>query len=180
MTRFLHGLSATAIWILFAASGGALIYANTLAIEEGILNRFLWESSRFQGAVVGGVVVLLALLNLVTLTRRCPRMRFISFESEDGTVSISVNAVRDFIRKLGEEFSAVISLEPKLSAHKKGINIDLGVKVESGSRIPELSHILQNRVRESIRNGLGITEVDEIKVRIQEIVGAPPPARDYE
>lgn len=178
MTRFLHGLSAAVIWILFAASGGALIYANTLAVDDGILGRFLWQGNRFQGSIIGGIAVLLALLNLVTLTRRRPCMRFISFQSEDGTVSISVNAVRDFIRKLGEEFSAVISLEPKLSAHKKDINIDLDVKVESGSRIPELSHILQNRVRESIRNGLGITEVNEIKVRIQEIVGAPPPARN--
>jgi uncharacterized alkaline shock family protein YloU len=177
MTRFLHGLSALVIWILFAAAGGALIYANTLVVDDGVLGRFLLEGNRFQGSVIGGIVVLLALLHLVTLTRRRPRMRFISFESDEGTVSISVNAVRDFIRKLGEEFSAVISLEPKLREERKKINIDLDVKVESGSRIPELSHILQNRVRESVRNGLGITEVNEIKVRIQEIIGAPPPAQ---
>lgn len=174
MTRFLHKLSGFLIWVLCVAMGGALIYANGLGVEENVLGLFYLADARFNGSVSGGILVLLALLYLVTLTRRRPKAKFISFDSDDGSVSISVNAVRDFIRKLGDEFSAVLSMEPKIRAEKDLISIDLDVKIQAGTRIPELSQILQNRVRESIRNGLGISEVREIKVRVQEIVGAPP------
>jgi uncharacterized alkaline shock family protein YloU len=122
------------------------------------------------------VLILLCLIYLVTFGKRRRKVKFISFESEDGAVSVSVNAVRDFIRKLGDEFDAVISMEPKIRAEKDMMSIDLDVKIQSGSRIPELSQIIQTRIRESVRDGLGIAEVREIKVRVQEIVGAPPPS----
>jgi uncharacterized alkaline shock family protein YloU len=179
MTRFLHLLSGLIVWTLFAVSGGALIYANGFQVEEGLLGLFRSQGSALQAMEVGGVMVLLVLLHLSTFAPRRPKVKFISFDSDDGAVSISVNAVRDFIRKLGDEFGAVISLDPKIRAEKDLINIDLDVKIQTGTRIPELSHILQNRVRESIRDGLGIAEVREIKVRIQEIVGAPPASHTH-
>ena len=124
------------------------------------------------------VLILIVVTYLATFGSASPRKRFISFESDNGEVSISINAVRDFIRKLGDEFSSVINMNPQIRYEKKLICIDLNVKVQTGSRIPELSRMLQDRVRESIRDGLGITEVREIKVKVQEIVGAPLPSAD--
>lgn len=177
MTRILHTTAGFIIWLLFAAIGGALIYANGLQVETGLLGVFYRPGRPVQAIGFGGIMLLLALLYLVTLAPRRPAMRYISFDSEGGNVSISNGAVRDFIRKVGEEFSAVTSMEPRLRADKNLISIDLDVKIQAGSRIPELSRMLQERIRESIRDGLGIAEVREIKVRIQEIVGSPPPAR---
>jgi len=173
MTRFLHVLSEVFIWFLFAAIGGALIYANGLRVEEGILGAFYLHERWYEAMGAGGIMVLLALLYLVTFGPRRPKMRYISFDSGDGSVSISVNAVRDYIRKLSGEFSAVVSIDPKIRAEKDSISIDLDVKLVAGARIPELSQALQSRVRESLRDGLGIDEVHEVKVRVQEIVGEP-------
>jgi uncharacterized alkaline shock family protein YloU len=177
MTRVLHVTAGFIIWLLFTAIGGALVYANGLKVETGLLGVFYQPGSIIQAMGYGGVMLLLALLYLVTLAPRRQPMRYISFDSEGGNVSISNGAVRDFIRKVGEEFGAVISMEPRLRADKNLISIDLDVKIQAGTRIPELSQMLQERVRESIRDGLGIAEVREIKVRIQEIVGSPPPSR---
>ena len=107
-------------------------------------------------------------------------MRTISFDSEGGTVSISVNAVCDFISKLGDEFESVKSIDPKVHSEKEMVSIDLNLKVRTGTRIPELSAQLQTRVRESVRDGLGIVDVREIKVNITEIVGNPPPPIESE
>lgn len=177
MTRFLHVLSGAVIWFLFAAIGGALIYANGLRVEEGILGLFYFSERWYEAMGAGGIVVLLSLLHLVTFGPRRPRVRYLSFDSGDGSVSISVNAVRDFIRKLGDEFGAVVGIDPKIRAEKDAISIDLDVKIQTGTRIPEFSQMLQNRVREGIRDSLGIAEVREVKVRIQEIVGLPRPSR---
>ncbi len=177
MTRLLHAMAGFIIWLLFTAVGGAVIYAN--GFNTNLRDRvFAFVQDAPLYGVVGGLIfVLLALLYLVTLAPRRPPVRYISFDSEGGDISISNGAVRDFIRKVGEEFGAVISLEPRLRSDKGLISIDLDVKIQAGTRIPELSQMLQDRIRESIRDGLGIAEVREIKVRVQEIVGSPPPSR---
>ena len=177
MTKFLHILSGLDIWFLFAALGGALIYANGLRVQEGVLGMFYLHERWYEAMGAGGIMVLLSLLNLVTFGPRRPKMRYISFDSGNGTVSISVNAVRDYIRKLSGEFSTVVNIDPKIRAVKDSISIDLNVNLVAGARIPELSQALQARVRESLRDGLGIDEVQEIKVRVQEITGAPAQPR---
>ncbi len=179
MTRFLHVLSGIVIWFLFAAAGGALIYANGLRVDEGqsILRLFYFGENWLQAMGVGGIIVLLSLLYLVTFGPRRPKARYISFDSGNGSVSISVNAVREYIRKLSGEFSAVVSIDPKIRPEKDSISIDLNVNLVAGARIPELSQALQMRVRESLRDGLGIDDVKEVKVLVQEITVEPRSSR---
>jgi len=177
MTRLLHRMAGFIIWLLFTVIGGALVYANgfNTDLRDNVFASV--QDAPLYGVVGGLVFVLLGLLYLVTLTPRRPAVRYISFDSEAGDISISNGAVRDFIRKVGEEFGAVINLEPQLRSDKGLISIDLDVKIQAGTRIPELSQMLQDRIRESVRDGLGIAEVREIKVRVQEIIGSPPPSR---
>jgi uncharacterized alkaline shock family protein YloU len=175
MKRLLHGLTGLLILLLPVLCGGVMIYANAFNTE---FRDFLFqalESSPIIGVAFGLVMILIWLSYLGSFGPARPKSRYISFDSEEGGVSISINAVRDFIRKLGDEFGAVISLDPKICTDRDLLRVDLDVRIQTGTRIPELSLLLQNRVRESIREGLGIVEVSEIKVRVQEIVGAPPP-----
>ena len=178
MIRFLHVLSGAVIWVVFAAIGGALVYdANGLRTGADILGDIYARENWLQALCLGGFMVSLAMLYLVTFAPRRTKTRYLSFDSGDGSVSISVNAVRDFIRKLGDEFGAVVGIDPKIRTDKDSISIDLDVKIQTGARIPEFSQMLQNRIREGMHDSLGIAEVKEIKVRIQEIVGTPRPPR---
>lgn len=170
MKKFLHGLSGALLMLFAFAFGGVLFLSRFISP----LSDQLFEYFPVYGSAAGGIFLILCLVYAGTFGKRTPRVKFISFSSEDGDVCISVNAVRDFIRKIADEFTLVSRMEPSIRSEKELISIDLDVKVQTGSRIPELSQMLQSRVRESIRDGLGIEEVSEIKVRIQEIVGAPP------
>lgn len=176
MKKFLHGFLRMLVWTLFALEGGALFYTNLFKDREGPLRHFYIQDASFIAMVSGCMMLLIVFLYLGTYSSKT-KVKQLSFDSEDGAVSINVSAVSDFIRKLGDEFGAVISLEPRIRSEKDLISIDLDVKIQTGTRIPELSQLLQDRVRESIRDGLGIVEVREIKVHIREIVGAPPPSQ---
>lgn len=176
MTKFLHGLSGFLIWFLFAALGVALIHANIPGVTQTAFDFIPLRS--LDAAAIGGILILLCILYVVTLAPRRPKVRYLSFESAEGGVSISVNAVRDYIRKLSGEFGAVVSIDPKILAEKDSLRIDLNVNLVAGARIPELSQALQSRVRESLRDGLGIEEISEIKVRVQEITGDPRSVRN--
>jgi len=176
MKRLLHTLTGLLVFLAPLVWGALLIYGNgaNTDFRDFLFNTM--ETSPVAGVAAGLILVLIAVVYVSTFGPPSPRNRFISFESDNGEVSISVSAVRDFIRKLGDEFSAVVSMDPQIRYEKKLICIDLNVKVQTGSRVPELSQMLQDRVRESIRDGLGIVEVREIKVKVQEIVGAPLPS----
>ena len=176
MKRFLHLLSGFVIWVVFVGIGGALIYANAFGVQNGFLGEFYSSDNSFQAPVMGGIIVLFALLRVATIAPRRKKTRSISFDTEGGSVSISVTAVCDFIKKLGDEFEAIKSIDPKVRSEKDMVSFDLNLKVRAGARIPELSTRLQSRVREGIREGLGIVDVREIKVNIAEIVGNPPPS----
>jgi uncharacterized alkaline shock family protein YloU len=176
MTKFLHVLSGLVIWFLFSTLGVALIHANIPGVTKSLFD-ILPPLQSFKMTGVGGVIILISMLYLITFGPRRQKVRYISFDSDNGAVSISVSAVRDFIRKLGDEFGAVVGIDPKIRAEKDAISVDLDVKVQTGVRIPEFSQALQNRVREGMQDSLGIIEVKEVKVRIQEIVGTPRPPR---
>jgi len=175
MKKFLHRLTGLVIVLLPLVGGGLIIYGNgfNTSLRDTVCE-FI-QRSPMIGIAIGLVLLLIGLVYLGTFGRPRPRLRTISFESEGGTVSISVNAVCDFIRKLASEFEAVKDIDPKLRAEKDMVSIDLNLKVRTGTRVPELSTLLQERVRESIRDGLGIVDIREIKVNISEIVGKPPP-----
>ncbi len=177
MKKFLHVLTGLFVLLTSLLWGGLLVYAN--AFNNGFRD-FIFETmqnSPVLGVILGLLLILIFFIYLGTFGPARPRMKTLSFDSESGAVSISMNAVSDFIQKLGDEFGAVISLSPRIRSEKGFISIDLDVKIQTGTRIPELSQLLQDRVRESVRDGLGIVDIREIRVHIHEIVGAPPPSQ---
>lgn len=98
---------------------------------------------------------------------------FINFQSDDGSVGISTKAIQDFIERVGKEFAAIKSIQSELTQKKGTLDIAVSVKVRSGSKIPELSQMLQQRIRESVRESLGLEEIGNITIKVQEIVGEP-------
>lgn len=174
MKKVLHALSGALLFLTPLVWGSLLVYGNGYDTD---FRDFLFKQVTFNpiyGVVLGLVLLVLILIYLGTFGRSRKNNRFVSFESDSGSVSVSVNAVRDFVRKIGDEFGAVVSLDPRVYPDRNMISIDLNVKIQTGTKLPELSGLLQGRVRECIRDGLGITDVREITVKVQEIVGVPP------
>ena len=174
--RLLHILSGAIIWLLFSAMGVALVHANIPGVTRNAFD-FMPPLQSWKAAGLGGLIILISMLYLVTFSPRRAKMRYISYDSGEGSVSVSDNAVREYISKLSGEFSNVVSIDPKIKSERDGLSIDLHVELVAGSRIPELSQALQSRVRETLRNGLGIADIKEVKVRVQEIVGEASPSR---
>lgn len=103
---------------------------------------------------------------------------FIDFQSDGGSVGISTKAIQDFIERVGKEFAAVKSIESSLIQDKGSLDIAMSVKVLAGNKIPELSQVLQQRVRESVRESLGLDEIRNITIQVQEIIGDPAKASE--
>jgi len=67
----------------------------------------------------------------------------------------------------------VLTIHPVITVKGGGVIVRVDVRVKSGTHVPELCRMLQTRVRESIREQLGLDSVREVRVNVREIVGSP-------
>lgn len=171
MNRRSGNLGNLLMTLLLLVIGGGLIYGNMVNREVGKIIADLLIMP-WVGAALGTVLVLSVVLRWVGGFKKS-KDAFINFHSDDGSVGISTKAICDFIERIGKEFSAIRSIDSKLISGKGSVDVVLSVKVMSGNKIPELSHVLQQRVRESVRESLGLEEIRNITIRVQEIVGEP-------
>ncbi|MFC1467793.1 alkaline shock response membrane anchor protein AmaP [Verrucomicrobiota bacterium] len=174
MKKFLHAVSEFVLCLLALVAGGILVYVHGYNFElRDALCEFVHQNP-YVASGIGGILILLVIGFLYTLG--CPKRgpSFVSFDTADGTVSISRNAISDFVRKLGDEFAAVVSLDPVVTANRRHqLSLVLNMTVRAGTRVPELSKLLQERVKESLRDDLGFVDVKKVSVKVQKIIGNP-------
>lgn len=171
--RFLHAVFGLVLYVFVIVAAAFIINAS--------LDGEIWRQSiealsglpRF--VALSGAVAALLVVVLYALTGVAPRKKeeFIQFENEGGTVRISIKAVRDFMMRVGDEFAAVLSMSPRISAPSGSIDIELDLRVKSGTHIPELCKMIQDRVRDSVKDTLGVQDIRGIRINVREIVATP-------
>ena len=122
------------------------------------------------GASLGALMLFSVLMRWLGLLSRS-REKFVDYDSGKGSVGISTRAIRDFVERVGSDFAAVKGIESRLSPSRKGIDLSLKVKVQAGTRIPELSELMQQQIREQLQESLGLEKIGRIAIHVQEIVG---------
>ena len=168
---FLLGLMAMGCWVFYTSLFDE-------ALNAAMYNQV--RSTPFYGAAIGLFLILSVVLRFAARREGRAKDAFINFHSDDGSVGISTRAVCDFIERIGKEFAAIKSIDSKLIRRKDFVDIALGVKVLSGNKIPELSQVLQQRIRDGVRESLGLEEIRNITIKVREIVGAPAMPNDSE
>ena len=162
--------------VLFILALVAATFFVTAAISSNLWkNTFqALEDNKLPALAAGLLLFLLVLLYSYTGSYRADYERYITFEGEGGSVRVSRRAVRDFLSGIAAEFSTIEKLESELTMRRENIDVELHVAVRPGCHIPELSRMLQERVRTTMRVSLGITQVGNVDVLVQEIAGTVP------
>lgn len=125
---------------------------------------------RIDAIWVGLATLAFALLFGLTGIRLKPAARFLRLEGENGPVNISTQAIADYVLKTGSEFPMIVKMKPVITAGRRSIDVLIELRVKAGPKIQETCERLQQRIRESIRNELGITQIRRVEVSIREII----------
>lgn len=128
---------------------------------------------------LGVAVLTVTLVYLCSFRGAGKKKVYLKFATEAGTVQVNLAAAANYLSKLKKEFAAVVSLHPVLKLKGRGVDVTLKTGIKSGTRIPELSSMLQRRARECLSEDLGLQDLSDIKIVIQEISG-PPPVHEHD
>ena len=166
--KTLHTLMGVLVFVVLAVAGIVLVRAAWGTADWDALSGTV-AKGRFIGMGAGVALVCVAVLFVLTAIPVKKRERFLSFENESGRVSISTEAICEYLLKLAGEFPSIIRMRPKVVPAKSAIDIIVDVRIKAGPQIHEVCEVLQNRIRESMASGLGISEVRRVEVSVREI-----------
>ncbi len=179
MKRALH-ITLGLVIILVLIGQGVMLIHMAYSPESWVDHIDLLRRERGWGMLAGIGLIGLVIVYLATAIRSLPKEgdQYLAFSSEGATVSILVRAVSEFIGKIGDEFAAIVSMKTTVIPRGRSIDIELDLRIKAGTQIPELCQLLQERVRESVKTNLGLSEIKQIRVQVKDIVGDAPPANE--
>jgi hypothetical protein len=168
--KWAHRLLGLILLVLIA---GVLFRILLPAFQGGETWRFFLDGiAADRGNVIILCLALLLGLVVYVLTGLSggARSHYLSYESEQGNISISLKALQDFLGHLKGEFPSILSLVPRVTAQDEALDVVLEVRIKAGAPIPEISRMLQERARSLIQEKIGISDIRDVEVKVEEIV----------
>lgn len=165
----LHRLFGFVVFVVLLGQGLILFFL-ALSSEGWAHFTALLTERRSSGACAGIALACLALLLALTGIRKKKRAKFWYYDSEKGRVSISTDAIAEYVAKLASEFPSVMKMRPVVIPTKDALDIVVSIEIKAGPQIHEACELLQDRIRESVTTGLGISKVRRVEVSVGEIL----------
>lgn len=129
------------------------------------------QNARIAFASTGIGLVLIALLFAQATSERREREKTIAFNNPSGQVTITLFAVEDLIRKIGQQLPQIKEVRPDVIATKKrGLQVRIRLILKSATNIPQFTAHFQELVRNSMQEALGIDEEITVKIHIAKIL----------
>jgi len=173
--KILHRFVAILLFVLLVAGLLWLVWTSCSSRSwEELSSGFAANRLRIGCSAVA-MLCLVAMYALSAIPRG-RRERYLSFDSEGGTVSISSAAICDYVAKLTQEFPSVVKLSPSVVPKKNMIDVTVDLRVKAGPSIHEVCELMQQRVRECLTNGLGISQIGQVVVSVKDIVSEHKPS----
>ena len=177
--KILHTILAVGLFAALAAAALALLALGIWGLPPALADfrpvDFL--AANWRGIVAGSLAVAFLFLYALSaiLARRARRHQVITFENEDGRVTVDTEAVRSYLGGLQAEFSDANWIKPSIEVRQGALAIRLDLGVKPGTQIPELCRLVQERVKEILREHLGTCDLAGIAMNVREIGGSRRP-----
>jgi len=123
--------------------------------------------------VLGCIGCVFWILGLVILYVECKisqQEKGIIHKTPHGEVKVAKKAIEDFIRRISSEESFVRTIKPKIIIKKKYVKLSLIVSLMSEIPTNKAASALQSRIKEILETTIGISNIRDIKVFVEEIV----------
>ncbi len=169
------GFLTVLIYIILSLTAGLILIGLSLEIiTVDVITVYLAEiladfPLRWITLLVGLLLILLCLRYLQTSFRRVRRNKSITFESDQGKVSITLVAIEDMLKKMLEAKTEVSRIKPKVFLRKKGIEVVARGVLTTEVNLVEFTREIQEQVREKMHTLLGEDKQVQVNLEIRKI-----------
>ncbi len=164
------------ILLLVTLGGGFFLVLSAASASWWRLALDNMLQERALAMAIGAGLIVFGIIYAASGLKRGKRPQYLSYDGEEGTTSISTEAIEDYIARLSSEFPSVMRMRPEVLPRKRAIDINVELKVKAGPQIHEACELMQSRIREAMSSGLGISDVRHVEVTVKEIAAEHRPA----
>lgn len=121
-------------------------------------------------AGIGCGLWILGLLILYVTAKISQQEKGIIHKTPHGEIKVAKKAIEDFIKRVGSEEPFIRTIKPKLVIKKKGVKVTLLVTLWAEIPTNEATANLQVRIKEVLENIIGVSNIRDIKVVVEEVI----------
>lgn len=154
------------ILLLIALGLGILAFKvfPLLAIQRWIVDCYMLLHRSLFNQVLSIIGVFLLVVGAVALFRTLlPRGRFLVYRTEEGEIKVSFDSLHSLAQEALRGMQEIVSVTPQVEKKGHNTRLFLHLVVRTDASIPELSSIVQAKVRERIERQTGIA-LDDVKL----------------
>jgi len=169
------GFSTVLIYIILSLTMGLVLIGLALEIiTVEIITAYLAEISadfplRWVAVLAGLLLILLCLRYVQASFQRSRRNKSITFESDEGKVSITLVAIEDMLKKMLEAKTEVSRIKPKVFLRRKGIEVVARGVLTTEVNLVEFTKEIQKLVKEKVHTLLGEDKQVQVNLEIKKI-----------
>ena len=127
------------------------------------------RNSFFIGAVIVSVILLLsAFIFLILGMKRGKDKKYVSRSTNNGEVRISFVTIKNLVTNVAGSFNVLKNIDVSILNDSENISIAIKSHVLPGVSIPDLIDQVQEKVKISVEESMGIS-VNDVKVYIEDI-----------
>jgi len=119
--------------------------------------------------LIGLLLILICLRYIQASFQRLRRNKSISFDSNEGKVSITLVAIEDMLKKMLESKTEVSRIKPKVLLKRKGIEVLARGVLTTEVNLVDFTKEIQEQIKEKMNNLLGEDKKVQVNLEIRKI-----------
>lgn len=115
------------------------------------------------------VLILSLIIEVILIIRRARKVKFLSFEMENGCVNVSLRSMEGLVRVIGNKDFPEFNLgNVALMRRKQNIFLTVSVEYICGERtLPVAAQAFETRILSDLKSELGISDVSRIVLNVR-------------
>jgi uncharacterized alkaline shock family protein YloU len=110
-------------------------------------------------------LIALGLITILSLIFKCSKKKtFLAYKTENGSVSVSKNAISDLIRQICHNNHGLSLIKAKLKKKKQLLHLQIYIRLEYGGQLKAIEESLQAMIREALEETFGIESIGRINL----------------
>jgi uncharacterized alkaline shock family protein YloU len=155
--------------LLAVFSLGVILLSLHLISLHSVWTGISYIAGQWESGLVGAVFFLVSVRLLMAGMRSRPSVKAAVVHHLDmGDVHISLDAIKNLVEKTVRHIRGVRGVKVGVVHEEQGLKVQIKAIVSPESNVPAVSNDMQQRVREYIKNTVGV-ELIEVKIFVENI-----------